>query len=97
MLLCQRSFQLRIYTRDFAKSLLEVYEAWLASPTTERGDLRVRRKVKGLRTDRELFENMQLSDVWVDSGIHEVVLYLYKSKHIKTLGWQNQPIHSDLQ
>ena len=77
---------LRIYTLEFAKSLLAVYEAWLAHPAAERGDLRVRRKVHGLLTDRELFQGMPLSDTWTDSGIHEVVLYLYQSSHLKTLG-----------
>ncbi|CAE6962681.1 unnamed protein product, partial [Symbiodinium sp. CCMP2456] len=47
-----------IYTLEFAKSLLAVYEAWLARP------------------------GMPLSDTWMDSGIHEVVLYLYKSSHL---------------
>ncbi|CAE7666304.1 unnamed protein product [Symbiodinium sp. CCMP2592] len=46
-------------------------------------DLRVRRKVHGLLTDRELFEGMPLSDTWMDSGIHEVILYLYKSSYLK--------------
>ena len=76
---------LRIYTTAFAKNLLQAYEEWCAKPSSERGDLRTRRSVDGRSTDRELFGAMDSGDLWLDSQIHEVFLYLYGCKHCETL------------
>ena len=36
-------------------------------------------------TDKELFAQMPIGDLWLDSEIHKVFLYLYGSKHLRRL------------
>ena len=37
------------------------------------------------KTDREMFASMELGDMWLESGCHEVFFYLHGSKYCKTL------------
>ena len=60
-----------------------IYEEWRTAPASERVDLRARLKLDATKTDRELFAALPTDDVWPESNIHEVVLYLYDSKHCK--------------
>ena len=64
---------------------MKVYEAWCQQPPSERADVRVRRTVDAKCTDRELFEAMQLGDLWLESNLHEVFFYLYGCSHLRSL------------
>ena len=75
---------LRVYTTQFAAALLQVYKTWCQQPATERGELRGRRSVDVWKSDRELFAAMERKDLWLESNIHQVFLYLYNCKHCKT-------------
>ena len=79
--------QPRVYTTEFACNLMNIYEEWRTAPASERLDLRCRQKLDATKTDRELFAAMPTTDIWPESNIHEVVLYLYHSKHCRSLRW----------
>ena len=77
---------LRVYTTQFGENLMKAYESWRQLPATERGDLRVRRSVPtDKRSDREIFQEMELGDLWLESSVHEVFLYLFECKHLQKL------------
>ena len=76
----------RVYTRLFGENLMKAYEEWRSLPPEARADCRGRQKVDLATTDREIFESLSLGDVWVDSRIHEVFLYLYGCKNVQYLG-----------
>ena len=82
-----RILQLRIYTAEFGRNILGLYEKWLKLPAEQRGDLRCRRSVPEAtkRSDREIFETMEMGDLWIDSSIHQVFLYLYGCRYCETL------------
>ena len=67
---------------------MKAYEAWRSQPYSNRGDIRGRRSVNSRQlTDKELFSNLPVGDVWVDSGIHMVFMYLYGCKHLQLPSW----------
>mgnify|MGYP001817807468 CR=1 FL=1 len=72
---------LRVYPEKFALNLMKAYENWCTRPAAERADIRGRISVNLKKTDKELFQDLPLGDLWLESGIHEVFLYLYNSKH----------------
>ena len=74
----------RIYTTQFASALLGAYREWCQLPADQRGDIRARRSVDTKKTDRELFMGMEMGDLWLDSDIHKVFMYLYGCKYCKT-------------
>lgn len=47
-------------------------------------DLRVRVRLDGGLTDRELFSQLPLGDRWHDASMTEIFEYLYKDKHCRT-------------
>ena len=52
----------------------------------ERAECRGRRDVDlASRTDKEIFDALPMGDMWVDSRIHEVFLYLYSCKKVEHL------------
>ena len=65
---------------------MKAYEEWRSLPPEARADCRGRQKVDLATTDREIFESLSLGDVWVDSRVHEVFLYLYGCKNVQYLG-----------
>lgn len=75
---------LRAYTKTFGANLLKAYTSWQALPPADRADARPRRNLDLSQSDKELFLGMPLGDLWVESRIHEVFLYLYQSKHCAT-------------
>ena len=77
---------LSAYTAIFGENLLKAYEQWRDLPSDARGDLRGRRDVDFSLTDKEIFENLPMGDLWLDSRIHEVFLYLFSCKHVELLG-----------
>ena len=82
---------MRIYTAEFGRNLQKCYDSWCALPAKDRADLRVRRSVDATKTDKELFEEYPLGDLWIESGIHEVYFYLAGCKYCQTLAcaiWQ---------
>lgn len=36
------------------------------------------------KSDRELFEDLPLGDIWIESQCHVVIDYLLTSKHLRT-------------
>ena len=78
--------QLSAYTATFGKNLLKAYEEWLALPSSSRGDLRRSQDIDLTRTDKEIFQSLEAGDLWLESRIHEVFLYLYSCKYVKQLG-----------
>ena len=76
---------LRVYTRQFAQNILKAYETWCQRPATERGDMRARRHVDTKLTDRDFFSAMPIGDIWVESRIHEVYMYLWGCKYCVSL------------
>lgn len=76
---------LRVYTARFGKALMEVYEKWRQLPLCERAECRGRADVNLGCTDREIFASLPLGDLWIDSRIHEVFLYLYHCKNVEPL------------
>lgn len=75
----------RSYTRAFGKRLLEAYEAGRSEP---RMDLRTRPKLDLRKSDRELFEDLPMGDIWFESQCHLAVEHLFTSKSLRT-GVQN--------
>ncbi|CAK9083901.1 unnamed protein product [Durusdinium trenchii] len=71
----------RSYTRAFGERLLELYQH---GRTETRYDLRTRPKIPKGKSDKELFEELQLGDIWYESKCHETFLYLFESKHLRT-------------
>ena len=78
----------RSYTRAFGKRLLEAYEAGRSEP---RLDLRTRPKLDLRKSDRELFEDLPMGDIWFESRCHHAVEYLFTSKSLRT-GVQSVPM-----
>ena len=64
---------------------MEVYEQWRLLPLSERADCRGRSDINMDCTDKEIFDNLPLGDLWVDSRVHEVFIYLYHCKHVELL------------
>ena len=64
---------------------MEVYEKWRLLPLSERADCRGRADVNLDCTDKEIFHSLPLGDLWIDSRLHEVFLYLYHCKHVELL------------
>ena len=54
-------------------------------PSAARGDLRARHGVDLSQSDREIFQALPTGDLWVDSRVHEVFLYLYRCKYVELL------------
>ena len=81
--------ELRAYTRLFGENLLKAYEEWRAVPGKDRGDLRGRKEVDLSKSDREIFDALPLGDLWLDSRVHEVYLYLAGCKHVQPLDLTN--------
>ncbi|CAK9084650.1 unnamed protein product [Durusdinium trenchii] len=71
----------QFYSREFGKKLLEVYQA--AQADSSRLDLRTRPEIDSRKTDRELFENLPLGDIWYESDCHKAFEYLYNSKYLR--------------
>ncbi|OLP20537.1 hypothetical protein AK812_SmicGene48984, partial [Symbiodinium microadriaticum] len=61
------------------------YEDWRIMPAVTRGDLRARQYVDLSKSDREIFAALPSNDLWLDSRIHEVFLYLYRCKKVELL------------
>ena len=82
---------LRIYTAEFGRNLRKAYEAWSELPPADRSDLRVRRSVDASKTDKELFSSLATGDLWLESGVHMVYLYLAGCKYCETLieNWES--------
>eukprot|EP00435_Cladocopium_sp_Y103_P027890 s546_g6.t3 len=68
------------YTRAFGKRLLEAYEAGRSQP---RMDLRTRPKLDLRKSDRELFEDLPMGDIWFESQCHLAFEYLFTSKSLR--------------
>ena len=71
--------QPRVYPRSFADKLLELYEKHAHEP---RYDLRCKRPVDRSLSDRQLFNQMKDTDLWLDAGLPEVLAYCWSSKYL---------------
>lgn len=71
----------RSYTRAFGKRLFEAYQA---GRLESRCDLRTRPKLSAGKSDRELFNELPLGDVWIESECHLAFEYLWSSKHLRS-------------
>ena len=70
----------------FGENLLKAYAEWQALPAEHRGETRGLRTMDLALTDKEIFVSLPRGDLWLDSRIHEVFLYLCGSKHCVNLG-----------
>lgn len=68
------------YTRAFGERLLELCRLGKGDA---RYDLRTRGKFSQGKSDRELFEDLKIGDIWYESKCHETFFYLYSSKHVR--------------
>ena len=71
----------RIYPKEFAKHCLSLWEEERES-TQPRLSMRQKVHVSSSATDRELFEGLELGDLWADAEMVSVWAYLYKNKHL---------------
>ena len=70
--------KLRSYPAGFCERLLDCYEARGPVPP----DMRHKNPVDNKKTDRELWQQMPMGDVWLDSEIHKVWFYLMGNRHL---------------
>ena len=63
-----------------------MYSGWQALPAEHRADLRGKAAIDLSLTDKEIFAGLPRGDLWIDSRIHEVFLYLYSSKYLQLHG-----------
>ena len=68
----------RVYPTGFGQSLAEALREWRPQPT-----LRQKVQLDLIRTDRELFAEIPISDVWDDAGLPRVYWYLRTMKCLK--------------
>lgn len=69
-----------MYPRSFANRLLELYEDHALS---QRRDLRCKIPVDRTLSDRQMFNQMSNSDLWLDAGLPEVLGYLWSNKYLR--------------
>ena len=72
----------RAYTFAYGSRLRELYLKQLQLPAQR--DLRVRVPVDTTLSDRELFSQMPIGDVWSDAKMVECFEYLYTNHHCRT-------------
>ena len=72
----------RAYTSAYGSRLRELYLKQLELPAQQ--DLRVRVPVDTTLTDRELFSQMPIGDLWSDAKMVECFEYLYTNNHCRT-------------
>ena len=72
----------RAYTFAYGSRLPELYLKQLQLPAQR--DLRVRVPVDTTLSDRELFSQMPIGDVWSDAKMVECFEYLYTNHHCRT-------------
>ena len=77
------SLVIRSYPKAFALKILRLYEDKDAG-REPRKDLRNKVPLgKKDMTDRELFRNMEHTDLWTDAGLPQVLLYAASNRHMK--------------
>ena len=72
------TLSLRSYPTGFGVQLLKCYEG---RSETER-PLRFKKTIDPTKSDRQVFEQLDLGDPWVESKIHLCWAYLYRSKYL---------------
>ena len=71
----------RVYPKRFCSAL---YRAFFHTELRHlRRDLRNKNEVEPGLSDRELFERMQLSDVWSDANLADVYFYARSNPHLE--------------
>lgn len=73
------SLMARCYTKGFCEKLLELYEG----RSGFQPPLRQKLKINPRKSDREIFHEMELGDIWLDAGLHMVWKYVFNNKHIR--------------
>ncbi|CAE7729301.1 unnamed protein product [Symbiodinium sp. CCMP2592] len=73
--------EFRVYTKEFGKKLLELWEQEKAS-MTPRLSMRQKAAIPPGATDKELFVAMELGDTWAESEMIEVWAYLLANKNL---------------
>ena len=70
----------RVYPMRFCKKL---YRAFFETEMVhERRHLRHKNFVDPAKTDREIFSNLELGDVWADAHLAKVYFYARQNKHL---------------
>ncbi len=69
----------RAYPEGFGKRLLECFEGRRGLP----GHMRHKYPVSMSLSDKELFDQMEILDPWVDASMCECWKYLYNNKYLK--------------
>ena len=89
---CVKSY-LRCYPEGFARQLLTIYEGRKSFPE----HLRSKAHIDLTLSDRALFEQMQVGDLWLDGRLPAVWAYIYRSKHVTIPpSWENAMKEFDL-
>ena len=65
----------RIYPLGFGHGLRDVMSSWRCEPR-----LRQKKTIDTKKSDRELFEELSLDDVWEDAKLVDIYFYLRASK-----------------
>ena len=69
---------LRAYPPGFAHKILDSYE----SRGTVGCALRFKRKIDVSKTDRQIFEELDLGDLWLESKLHLAWFYIHGNKYL---------------
>lgn len=81
------TFCLRVYPLGFGEGLHDVMTGWSAQPT-----LRQKQEIDTSKTDREIFRDLKLGDLWQDADLVSCYRYLRKSKRFSSAipsSWEN--------
>ena len=70
---------LRCYTEGFCNHLLDCYEGRGSFPH----QLRQKVHIDPRSSDRLIFSQMDLGDIWLESGIHKAWDYIYSNRHLE--------------
>ena len=70
----------RCYPAGFCEKLLECYESRGEVSTA---DLRHKWPVDLSKSDKDLWSEMPIGDIWLDGEVHKVWFYLMTNKHLK--------------
>ena len=81
----------RAYPSGLGISLEKVYLDELHRPA--HGDLRVVKQPNPGLSDKEIFEKMNMGDVWLEADLLPCFRYLYFCRHTRTLSNNPYPMH----
>ena len=69
----------RTYCRGFCEKLCDLYE----DRGLHRPDLRHKYPVDLGKSDKDLFAELPMGDIWIDAKLHQVWVYLFTNRRLK--------------